>query len=182
MAIRSLYFAYGTNMAAEQMARRCETAQRLGWGWLNGYQMVFGTGGFATVIKKPGAKTPVAIWAVTQKDMKHLDNYEGCPIYYRREVVSVELADSSVWGNLYVNDDGTVDAEIHPKEVQGEVYIMQGSYCVDYPGLHATEVARTGYRELGINEKHIDEAVEMSFEYANRYIREVEGSWQKPKQ
>jgi gamma-glutamylcyclotransferase (GGCT)/AIG2-like uncharacterized protein YtfP len=86
------YFAYGSNMAADQMARRVPSAKRVGVGMLTGYQLVFNRrgsyrpGGVASIeeTKDDERKVYGVIWEVENADLASLDEIEDPAAYTRR--------------------------------------------------------------------------------------------------
>ena len=54
MADGKLYFAYGSNINLEQMAYRCPDASVVGPVTLEGWELLFRRGGFATIAPKEG--------------------------------------------------------------------------------------------------------------------------------
>ena len=85
------YAAYGSNMNLQQMASRCPKAKVVVTGTIRNYQLVFNY--HASIVKKSGCNTPIAIWALTKECEQALDRYEGFPTYYRKENVHVITAD-----------------------------------------------------------------------------------------
>ncbi len=87
------YFAYGSNMDAEQMARRCPNAYRCVRARLDGRRFVINRGGYATVVPAADGKVHGVLWKVSGSDLRQLDRYEGTAAgYYARETVTVEAA------------------------------------------------------------------------------------------
>ena len=69
--MKKLYIAYGSNMNIEQMAMRCPKATPLGKYILEDYKLEFR--GVANIIECKGARTPVAIWSITESCERSLD-------------------------------------------------------------------------------------------------------------
>lgn len=180
--VRQIYLAYGTNIPSSLMANRAKDAKKLGWGFIPDHQLIFGSGGFATIVPRAGAKAPVAIWAVSDRDMKQLDFYESYPRYYDKKLATVELADSSAWGNLNVQEDNSVEVELHPKTVQGTVYYMRGDYKVAYPNSSAVRAAEVGYDEFGMPKEYLTEAITLSDVLCGRELWEVYETWNEAEQ
>lgn len=93
---RRLYFAYGSNMSAAQMAERCPGATALGAARLAGWKLRFDRpssrwGGFvADIVASEGAEVWGVLWRVTDAHMESLDRFEGVSSgAYRRIEVSV---------------------------------------------------------------------------------------------
>jgi gamma-glutamylcyclotransferase len=101
--MRSLYFAYGSNMDEAHMRAHCPSSRCIGSARLGGHRLAFtrrsvmsGTG-VADVVADPGE----AVWGVLYEldggDLQALDRKEGNGWAYAREQKRVRLvADSSV--------------------------------------------------------------------------------------
>ena len=87
---RKFYIAYGSNLNIEQMAERCPTARVVGTTVLVDYQLVFRR--VATIVPRPGAKVPVAIWEIDEECEEALDIYEGYSRLYRKIKKSLSTA------------------------------------------------------------------------------------------
>ena len=91
----TLYFAYGSNIDLEQMARRCPAAQVVGPATLENYELAFRGSGFATIVPKRGSVVHGLLWSITPLCEQALDRYEGYPRHYTKEPVSVRTADGA---------------------------------------------------------------------------------------
>ena len=87
-----LYFAYGSNLNHHQMKNiRCIGSKYLKTIFLKNYKLSFchpnklNKYGYANVIKKKGSKVPGAIWKITKKHEKILDQYEEFPNSYQKK-------------------------------------------------------------------------------------------------
>jgi gamma-glutamylcyclotransferase (GGCT)/AIG2-like uncharacterized protein YtfP len=85
----ALYFAYGSNMHAKQMACRCPNAESLGAATLKGW--AFNERTYADVEQRDGAEVEGVLWAVTARCIRALDGYEGYPSVYQRTSVLVDF-------------------------------------------------------------------------------------------
>ena len=89
----TLYFAYGSNLNLEQMAKRCPNARPAGNAVLENYALVFrersGGGGVATVIPCQGQKVHGVMWELTPGCEKSLDRCEGYPVLYDKQTLTV---------------------------------------------------------------------------------------------
>ena len=86
MAIRKLYFAYGSNLNVEQMSYRSPTATPLGSAYFPGWRLVFR--GVADIeIGEPEDMLPVGIWEIGPEDEAALDRYEGVKHGLYRKVI-----------------------------------------------------------------------------------------------
>lgn len=77
-----LYFAYGSNMDPQQMARRCPGSRSLGKALLPGYRLTFTWdsvrwgGGVGHVVADPASEVWGVLWDLTQEHLDALDVYE----------------------------------------------------------------------------------------------------------
>ena len=72
-----LYFAFGSNMVAAQMAARCTGAEFLGTAALPDHRFRIGRRGYGTVVPEPGATVHGVLWRLREEDEAALDVYEG---------------------------------------------------------------------------------------------------------
>ena len=88
MAIKKLYFAYGSNLNVEQMSYRSPTAKPLGSAYFPGWRLVFR--GVADIeVGEPEDMLPVGIWEIGPEDEVALDRYEGVKHgLYRRVMIN----------------------------------------------------------------------------------------------
>ncbi len=79
------YFAYGSNLNQKQMLERCPDSQPEFLATLPNYKLVFvgwsrqWRGGTASIRFLHGQKVLGAIYAVSDRDLRRLDSYEGYP-------------------------------------------------------------------------------------------------------
>jgi hypothetical protein len=71
------YLAYGSNLCAEQMGRRCPAAVPGEVVRLEGWRFVINRDGFATLLPTPGAQAWGLVWQLTEACEAALDTYEG---------------------------------------------------------------------------------------------------------
>jgi gamma-glutamylcyclotransferase (GGCT)/AIG2-like uncharacterized protein YtfP len=81
------YFAYGANTNLDSMARRCPNARSLGRVTLKDWQFRFAR--HADVVPCPGDAVEGVLWEITEECLASLDAFEGFPVYYGRETVTV---------------------------------------------------------------------------------------------
>ena len=86
-----LYFAYGSNLNHNQMAcDRCVGCKYITNTTLKNYNLSFchpnkkNVFGYANVFKKKGFSVPGAIWKISKKHEKKLDEYEQFPYSYKK--------------------------------------------------------------------------------------------------
>ncbi len=72
-----LYFAYGSNMSAEAMARRCPRSKPLGLARLARHRLVVMREGWLTAARDPRSAVHGVLWELALSDMPALDRYEG---------------------------------------------------------------------------------------------------------
>ena len=72
-----LHFAYGSNMSAALMRRRCPDARLVGCACLPGYRFIIMRSGYASVVPAPGCCVPGLLWRVTPRDVAALNVYEN---------------------------------------------------------------------------------------------------------
>ncbi len=91
------YFAYGSNLDAAQMRRRCPDSKPLGPARLDHYGLRFdgasqnwSKAAVANIVPSPLRAVWGVLYDVSEADLLLLDGYEHVPLNYRRLVVSVE--------------------------------------------------------------------------------------------
>ena len=134
-----LYVAYGSNLSVEQMAFRCPDAEIVGKGKLKEWRLEFGR--HATIVPAEGSEVPVLVWSVTDEDEKKLDRYEGFPVYYYKDNVSVEMSDT---GQI----------------VEAMVYIMTEKQKNGRPTQGYVDTIWSGYDRFGFDHKYILDALD----------------------
>jgi hypothetical protein len=86
-----LYFAYGSNMNAEAMARRCPRSKAAELARLARHRLVVMREGWLTVVRDSRASAHGVLWDLALSDVRTLDRYEG-PLYAK--IVQPVLAES----------------------------------------------------------------------------------------
>ncbi len=140
MKNKQLYIAYGSNINLEQMKYRCPHSNVVGTSEIKDYELEFR--GVATIVPQKGASVPVLIWELDERDLPVLNRYEGWPRLYRQETMSFELNGKEVLGMAYLMNYG----ELSPPSQQYYNTILQG------------------YRENGLDEKYLQNALENSLQ------------------
>ena len=81
-----LYFGFGSNLYQKQMKKRCKDSKYIGCYKLKGYKLVFRHmyygGGVADLDRKKNSTALGAIYKISKKDEKKLDEYEDFPRIY----------------------------------------------------------------------------------------------------
>jgi len=73
---RRRYFAYGTNIIAADMARRCPAAREIGTTILPGWRFVVGQRGYGTIVPDQSARVVGVLWSLTLACERTLDAFE----------------------------------------------------------------------------------------------------------
>ena len=76
-----LYFAYGSNIDREAMARRCPRSKALGPARLLRHRLAVMREGFLTVVRAPRGAVHGLLWDLAFADVPALDRYEGLGLY-----------------------------------------------------------------------------------------------------
>lgn len=109
------YFAYGSNMWAKQMQKRCPDHQVVGSGVLKGYRWIINTRGYANIVKSSPSIVRGVVYKISDADEQALDRHEGVASgLYRKELLSVGVGDSSLHCLVYVDpieEEGLPKAE-----------------------------------------------------------------------
>ena len=136
-----LMIAYGSNLNKRAMKVRCPTAKPIGKFMLTGAKLVFR--GVADVECSPDGKVPCGLWLINRADEAALDRYEGAPhMYYKEEGIVLKYAG---------------------RPQNALIYLMR-SDCVYPPSQHYVDTIRKGYKDFGLDESYLDEAIKASFE------------------
>lgn len=141
MSKDKIYIAYGSNLNLPQMAYRCPTAKVLGVSEIKDYELLFRgskTGSYATVEPCEGKNVPVLLWSVKPQDEKALDRYEGYPMFYEKENMTLSL---------------------NGKEVNAFVYVMTEGHQLGMPSQNYVDVIAEGYQSAGFDLNILQDAI-----------------------
>src|SRR5271165_4717350 len=72
-----LYFAYGSNMDVEAMARRCPRSKLVGLARLECHRLAVMREGWLTAVRAPRSAVHGLLWDLALGDVPALDRYEG---------------------------------------------------------------------------------------------------------
>jgi gamma-glutamylcyclotransferase (GGCT)/AIG2-like uncharacterized protein YtfP len=86
-----LYFAYGSNMDAAAMARRCPASRPLGLARLARHRLCILQAGYATVVRDPSSTVHGVLYDLALADVPALDRYEDIARGLYRKVVQPVL-------------------------------------------------------------------------------------------
>lgn len=104
-----LYIAYGSNTNHELMASRCPDAEFIAKTVIKNYRLEFhGTenNSFLTIVSDDNSQTEVAVWMISEADETALDNYEGFPKLYHKEMLDISLNRTPRKALVYIMNDG----------------------------------------------------------------------------
>jgi gamma-glutamylcyclotransferase (GGCT)/AIG2-like uncharacterized protein YtfP len=102
-----LHFAYGSNMDAVRLERRCPTARFAGRAMLPGYRFMIMREGYATVVAEPGACVHGVLWRLAARDLAALNAYERLDSGLYRAVIRTIVANRRRHAALvYVGGNG----------------------------------------------------------------------------
>ena len=139
-----IYAAYGSNLNIYQMGHRCPTAKIIGVGRIKDYELLFA--GCATIRPAEKQEVMVGVWEIQESDEQALDNYEGYPHFYRKEILDVDLGNKRI--------------------VQAMVYIMnKPSWRL--PGSNYLSIIMDGYEDFGLDMFYLKESLEKTEKLKN---------------
>jgi phage replication-related protein YjqB (UPF0714/DUF867 family) len=102
-AHRHAYFAYGSNLCASQMARRCPDAADPRPAVLGDHDWLINERGVATVEPLAGGQVHGVLWQVSDRDLATLDSAEGVPVRYRRDRLTVRTQNGPSPAWVYID-------------------------------------------------------------------------------
>lgn len=136
-----LYIAFGSNLSKKQMRARCPTARALGKFMLTSAQLVFR--GVADLEFVKGAQTPCGLYSLNEADERALDRYEGVSTgaYFKSEQITLNYAG---------------------RKRKALIYLMN-SDAIYPPSQEYVDRIRKGYKDFGLEEKYLEDAIKRSF-------------------
>ena len=175
MSLPDLYFAFGSNLGAEQMATRCPGSSVFLLGKLAGYRLAFmgnsskwGEGGTSTIVPAPAGEGDAAGSSVDTPEIRvNTPKYIVQGVLYRMTPTNVEVL------NGFENYPATYDHLL--VEIAGEdgatysafTYQRTGSPPVNPPPLKYFHQIWRAYKAFGIDESALMDAVETSLNHGN---------------
>ncbi|MFN0141985.1 MAG: poly-gamma-glutamate hydrolase family protein [Mycobacterium sp.] len=97
------YFAYGSNLCAEQMAERCPGAADARPAVLADHDWLINERGVATLEPFIGSTVHGVLWTLTDHDLMNLDRAEGVPERYRRDRLTVRTVHGPATPWVYID-------------------------------------------------------------------------------
>lgn len=144
------YLAYGSNLNIGQMAYRCPDAKIIGTAEIKDYRLKFKgsySGSYLTIEKAKGFTVPVAVWQVSDDDIRSLDRYEGYPSFYYKRTMVLLCSDG--------------------KRHRCFVYIMHEDRQLGIPSPFYVHTCEQGYDDFDFDKYKLYEAIE----YSERKLR-----------
>ena len=90
-----LYFAYGSNMDVDAMARRCPRSKALGLARLERHRLTAMREGWLTAVRDPSSAVHGVLWSLALSDVAALDRYEGLSEGLYAKLMQAVIAESS---------------------------------------------------------------------------------------
>jgi len=136
IAMKTFYFAYGSNMNQEQMADRCLGSEIGPLARLAGWRYFINGRGYAGVEESSANQVLGCLWSLDDEHIAALDRYEGVKgNYYAKETLEVESL-----------DDGS--------RVSALVYLsVNREYGIPTPRYQGVVVS--GAREIGLSTDYL---------------------------
>jgi gamma-glutamylcyclotransferase (GGCT)/AIG2-like uncharacterized protein YtfP len=102
------YFAYGSNMSFEHMRRLCgRHFTVLGAGSLPGFELGADLRGYINIKKNPSTKVMGVLYDLDQEALSILDEFEGYPEVFSREIVEVIDSENEKYNSwVYLENAG----------------------------------------------------------------------------
>lgn len=144
------YLAYGSNLNIAQMQHRCPDAYVVGTAELSGWRLMYKgsrSGNYLTIERAEGYTVPAAVWAVSERDERNLDRYEGFPTFYYKKELSVTMREAE---------------SRNMRSVEVFVYIMHEDRSPGCPAREYVERCAEGYQAFGFDLTFLNEAYEFS--------------------
>ncbi len=150
-----LYLAYGSNLYIEQMNKRCPTNVVVGKLNLPDYKLEFrriNSGYYATIGYNKGSYVPCVIYAISKKDKKTLDKYEGI---------------GEAYNSTYINNC-VIDNIKYDKVL---VYLMKEITECGLPNESYLFKINKGYEYFNLDSKFLIESIEESYKKEQQNVQ-----------
>ena len=139
------YFAYGMNTNTHSMEIRTQDHVMVGTGTLPDYELVFKH--HCDIVRAPGIDVLGVLWKTTQRGLTKLDQREGYPEYYDRQVMWINNHDGeSIRAWVYYMN--VTDPEANELEPPNEQY---------------WNIVVAGYRQHGLSTHQLELAFDKSW-------------------
>lgn len=144
------YFAYGMNTNRAGMAHRCPGAISMGSATLLDHEFRFAR--HADVVLNSDSAVDGVLWLIDTDHLKSLDQLEGYPYYYGRDLLPVQYQ-----GNI----------------VMAECYRMQPDNPDDYPSQGYLNMLSEGYKEHGVPWDQIEAALDNVAKKQQNFVAKI---------
>ena len=148
--MKRFYIAYGSNLNVRKMRMRCPDAAIIGTAFIPDYRLLFKgskSGNYLTIEPHSGSQVPVAVWAVSARDERQLDIYEGFPNFYYKKGFSLDVKQSE-------------SRKIC--KLTAFAYIMHEERKLGLPSTSYLQTCGTGYRDFGFDLQYLLDAMDAS--------------------
>ena len=143
--MKRFYIAYGSNLNVRQMRMRCPDAVIIGTAFIPDYRLLFK--GSKSGEPHSGSRVPVAVWAVSARDERQLDIYEGFPDFYYKKGFPLEVK---------LSETGKI------RKLTAFAYIMHEERKLGMPSSLYLQTCGTGYRDFGFDLQYLLDAMDVS--------------------
>ena len=144
-----LYLAYGSNLNLRQMARRCPSAELLGYTYLEDSRLIYRgslSGYYLSIENAAGFRVPCGVFRITPQDERSLDRYEGYP----------ELYGKTIYRGLPLY---AMDGTLRPGTIDAMAYQLPVSAPAGLPIPYYIRICTEGYRDFGFDIAYLDQAL-----------------------
>lgn len=148
--MKRFYIAYGSNLNVRQMRMRCPDAVIIRTAFIPDYRLLFKgskSGNYLTIEPHSGSRVPVAVWAVSARDERNLDRYEGFPDFYYKKGFPLEVK---------LSETGKI------RKLMAFAYIMHEERKLGLPSTSYLQTCGTGYRDFGFDLQYLLDAMDVS--------------------
>ena len=132
-----LMFSYGMNTNRDSMRRHCPGAISMGYAILLNHEFRFAM--HADVVPNINSAVHGVLWLIDTDHLESLDQLEGYPYYYGRDILPVRYQDNIV---------------------MAECYRMQPNSPVNYPSQSYLDMLSEGYEEHHVPWDQIEAALD----------------------
>lgn len=149
-----LYLAYGSNLNLRQMARRCPSAELLGYTYLEDTRLIYRgslSGYYLSIENAAGFRVPCGVFRITPQDERSLDRYEGYP----------ELYGKTIYRGLPLY---AMDGTLRPGTIEAMAYQLPRSSPAGLPIPYYIRICREGYLDFGFDPAYLDQALAVTKE------------------
>ncbi|MEM4347893.1 MAG: gamma-glutamylcyclotransferase family protein [Candidatus Altiarchaeota archaeon] len=139
--MRVFYFAYGSNMDKNRMVNRGVKIFSEDIAVVKGWKLVFNKRatsdkgvGYANIIPDKNSEVYGVIYEIEEADILKLDNYEGYPNHYNRQLIPVLILKNKkeVKAQVYIAQKNMTDDSLKPSSGYMK-YLIDGAKQHNFP-------------------------------------------------